>query len=171
MDSAALWSPTSTSFDALSLIRETASLRARRWSSGASDGNAGSGTGTGGRGCPSTRAATTEPMVCRTTSAALISRTSISFDSVSPIWTTASARAATRSSGRSDGYLGTSRFPTGSQPHRRDRSRSQVRPGSWVGGNGLSPSSMVTCRGLGTCPPRGPRSTYSPGLFGISPGF
>ena len=33
---------------------------------------------------------------------------------------------------------------------RRRRSRSQVRPGSWVGGNGLSPSSMVTLRGSGT---------------------
>ena len=116
MDSAAVWSPTSINFDALSLNWKTASLRARRWVSGASDGNTGSGTGTGGRGCPSARAATTEPMVSRTTSAALISRTRISFDSVSLSWTTASARAATRSSGRSDGYSATVSFPSPGAP-------------------------------------------------------
>ena len=41
--------------------------------------------------------------------------------------------------------------------------RSQVRPGSWVGGSFGSPGSIVTSRGLGTSPPRGPRSMYSPG--------
>jgi hypothetical protein len=49
--------------------------------------------------------------------------------------------------------------------------RCQVRPGFCVGGSGLSPGSMVTVRGSGTSPPRGPRSIYSPGLFGFSPGF
>lgn len=49
--------------------------------------------------------------------------------------------------------------------------RSHVRPGFCVGGNGLSPGSIVTWRGLGTSPPRGPRSICSPGLSGLSPGF
>lgn len=49
--------------------------------------------------------------------------------------------------------------------------RSQVRPGFWVGGSGLSPGSMVTCLGFGTLPPLDPRSTYSPGRAGVSPGF
>ena len=49
--------------------------------------------------------------------------------------------------------------------------RSQVFPGSCVGGSFSSPGSIVTWRGSETCPPRGPRSMYSPGLFGVSPGF
>ncbi len=44
--------------------------------------------------------------------------------------------------------------------------RSQVFPGLCVGGKGLSPGSIVTVLGLGTLPPRGPRSPYSPGLRG-----
>lgn len=48
--------------------------------------------------------------------------------------------------------------------------RSQVRPGSRVGGS-FSPGSMVTSRGLRTSPPRGSLSSYSPGLSAISPGF
>ena len=49
--------------------------------------------------------------------------------------------------------------------------RCQVRFGFWVGGKGVSPGSMVTVLGLGTEPPRGPRSMYSPGRDGFSPGF
>ena len=49
--------------------------------------------------------------------------------------------------------------------------RCQVRFGSWVGGKGVSPGSMVTWLGFGTEPPRGPRSMYSPGRDGFSPGF
>ena len=49
--------------------------------------------------------------------------------------------------------------------------RCQVRFGFWVGGKGVSPGSMVTLLGLGTEPPRGPRSMYSPGRDGFSPGF
>ncbi len=49
--------------------------------------------------------------------------------------------------------------------------RSQVRPDSCVGGNLSSLGSIVTCRGDGTSPPLGPRSMYSPGRLGISPGF
>ena len=49
--------------------------------------------------------------------------------------------------------------------------RFHVRPGFWVGGKGLSPGSMVTSRGAGTLPPRGPLSMYSPGFSGTSPGF
>jgi hypothetical protein len=52
-----------------------------------------------------------------------------------------------------------------------DQSRSHVRPGCCVGGRGLSPGSIVTCLGRGTSPPRGPRSMYSPGRDGFSPGF
>ena len=44
-------------------------------------------------------------------------------------------------------------------------------PGSCVGGNGLSPGSILTLRGFFTLPPRGPTSRYSPGLLGFSPGF
>lgn len=43
--------------------------------------------------------------------------------------------------------------------------------GSWVGGSGLSVGSIVTFRGFGIFPPRGPLSIYSPGLAGVSPGF
>lgn len=49
--------------------------------------------------------------------------------------------------------------------------RTQVRSGAWVGGSGLSPGSIVTWRGLGTWPPRGPRSWYSPGFSGSCPGL
>jgi len=49
--------------------------------------------------------------------------------------------------------------------------RCQVRPGFWVGGNLSSPGSIVTSLGFCTLPPRDPRSLYSPGRFGVSPGF
>ena len=49
--------------------------------------------------------------------------------------------------------------------------RSHVLPGFCVGGKGLSPGSMVTWRGFLTLPPRGPRSMYSPGSAGFSPGL
>ena len=49
--------------------------------------------------------------------------------------------------------------------------RTQVRLGFCVGGNGLSPGSIVTWLGLGIFPPSGPRSSYSPGRSGRSPGF
>lgn len=48
---------------------------------------------------------------------------------------------------------------------------SHVRSGFWVGGSGESPFSIVTWRGLSTCPPFGPRSMYSPDRLGFSPGF
>ena len=44
-------------------------------------------------------------------------------------------------------------------------------PGFCVGGRGVSPCSIVTWRGFGTCPSLGPTSLYSPGRFGFSPGF
>lgn len=49
--------------------------------------------------------------------------------------------------------------------------RFQVLPPFLVGGIGLSPGSIVTLLGFGTDPPLGPRSSYSPGRSGFSPGF
>lgn len=49
--------------------------------------------------------------------------------------------------------------------------RSHILPGFVVGGIGLSPGSIVTCRAFGTLPPLGPRSIYSPDLAGFSPGL
>jgi hypothetical protein len=62
-------------------------------------------------------------------------------------------------------------FAAGYFPGFGGPTRSHVRPDSCVGGNGVSPDSMVTCLACATSPPRGPRSMYSPGLSGCSPGF
>jgi hypothetical protein len=62
-----------------------------------------------------------------------------------------------------------------SWPHRNARkvnheSRCEV-PDCHGGGRLLSPRPIVTWRGSGISPPRGLRSTYSPGQAGFSPGF